>query len=128
MPSGATAQIGIQTVITPGILLLEKDKDHTILITKENHKSVQIRLFSRTRAAKVAGSFWLNTLAFGWWNFGIGTAIGMTVDAATGSLKGLASDSVLIPLEPGEGQVIIDSQGIVSGEEKKREKSRPLRF
>lgn len=108
-PSGATVIAGGQSFTTPGILQLVKNRSHNIIIKMDGYKTVRININSKVRAGGVGSSFASNTAAWGWWTLGIGTAIGMITDAASGSLKDINVEGIYIPLTPGEGEIVLDS-------------------
>lgn len=112
-PTNATVIIGGMEQKSPAVFTLEKKKNYQIIVKKEGYKSVIINLRSQVKGGDVGTSFVTNTLAWGWWTLGIGTAIGMIADASTGSLVNLDSDGLYIKMEQGEGENVIEASSLI---------------
>jgi len=98
-PPGATVRCSGQQITTPGSLNLTRAQDHILYFEKTGYKPISYTLHSKVQGKDVGGSFITNTVTTGWWTLGIGTAAGMIVDAASGSMKDLETKSVLVKLE-----------------------------
>jgi len=120
-PSGATVIVGGQESTSPAVFTLEKKKNYQIVIKKKGYRSVIINLRSRAKAGDVGTSFLTNTAAFGWWSLGIGTAIGMLADAATGSVVDLDTDSIFVKLQQGEGEIVLEASDMIKKKKQKKE-------
>lgn len=112
-PSNATVMIGGMEQKSPAVFTLEKKKNYQVIIKKEGYKSTIINLRSQVKGGDVGTSFVTNTLAWGWWTLGIGTAVGMITDASTGSMVDLDADGLYVKLEPGEGEKVIEASSLV---------------
>ena len=95
---GTVASSSGQQVLTPGLLVLDRADDHAIQFSAPGHDPQTIVIRSHNKPGLWIGSIVLNTLAFGWWSLGIGTVIGVAVDASTGSLRDLPEDGSAAPL------------------------------
>ena len=108
MDIGKTAQ----SVMTPGVLNLDMKKSYNIVIRKPGYKTVNVAFSTGFRAKDVGVSFLGNTAVFGWWTFGIGTAVGMAVDAFSGSMSGFKQNGIFLVLERGNGEIYITEKDL----------------
>jgi|GEM_PF-960545 len=108
-PPGANVICGNQAFISPGMLQLARSASHQITISKEGYKTVYINVSSKMTSGALAGSFLSNTAAWGWWSFGVGTALGMITDATSGSLRDVKIAGFYLPLTAGKGEITIDA-------------------
>jgi len=126
-PQEANIACDGQRLISPTTVNLDKATDHSIIITKTGYKAVNIRLRSGVRPFKgVGASFVENTAAWGWWTLGIGTAAGMIVDAASGSMKDLNTTEIYIQLEPGEGIINMTDGDLLKAQKERQDKTKAL--
>ncbi|MBI1869840.1 MAG: hypothetical protein HYS07_01445 [Chlamydiae bacterium] len=121
-PAGAIVKCSGQTIETPGSLSLHRSQDHVIYIEKPGYKRAVVHLRSRPSGGDMGASFFTNTATVGWWTLGIGTVAGMAVDAVSGSMNDLETTSLLVKLEPGEGEVHIEASDLIQSDKKKRRK------
>lgn len=122
-PQEANITCDGQRLISPTTVNLDKSTDHSIIITKGGYKTVNIKLRSGVRPFKgVGASFVENTAAWGWWTLGIGTAAGMIVDAASGSMKDLNTTEIYIKLEPGEGIINMTDADLIKAYKERQNK------
>lgn len=119
-PSAAVVKCSGQSIETPGSLSLHRSQDHMLYIEKHGYKRAVVYLRSRAGGEGVGASFFTNTVTVGWWTLGIGTAAGMLVDTASGSMKDLETTSLRIKLEPGEGEVQIEASSLIKEEGQRR--------
>ncbi len=89
-----------QTISTPGVLRLRRDRNHVIQISHTGFRVAVVRVRSRHDPYGWAGSIGFNFLAWGWWSGGIGLVIGVVVDVVHGSVRELEPDTVFVPLIP----------------------------
>ena len=126
-PQEANITCDGQRLISPTTVNLDKATDHSIIITKNGYNTVNIKLRSGVRPFKgVGASFVENTAAWGWWTLGIGTAAGMIVDAASGSMKDLNTTEIYIQLEPGEGVINMTDADLLKVQKEKQDKTKAL--
>ena len=99
-------------VITPGSISLRQSKNHSCLAEKAGYKKEVIEIRSVTSWSGFANSFALNTAAWGWWTFGIGTGIGMLIDFPSGAMKNLKQDHFEFRMQSAEESEKIKKGGI----------------
>lgn len=98
--------------ITPGSIALRQSKNHSCLAEKSGYKKEVIEIRSGTSWSGFANSFALNTAAWGWWTFGIGTGIGMLIDFPSGAMKNLKQDHFEFRMQSAEESEKIKKEGI----------------
>ncbi len=98
--------------ITPGSISLRQSKNHSCLAEKSGYKKEVIEIRSGTSWSGFANSFALNTAAWGWWTFGIGTGIGMLIDFPSGAMKNLKQDHFEFRMRSAEESEKIQKGGI----------------
>lgn len=98
--------------ITPGSISLRQSKNHSCLAEKSGYKKEVIEIRSGTSWSGFANSFALNTAAWGWWTFGIGTGIGMLIDFPSGAMKNLKQDHFEFRMQSAEESEKIKKGGI----------------
>lgn len=118
IPDGARVIIGLKEKESPSLFALDPRKKYEIIIKKEGYKTVRVKLIPSSKAEKFGESLGSNTLVFGWWSFGIGTAAGMLVDAASGSILNFDTDTLTVELEKGTGELNIDAKSLYKKEDK----------
>lgn len=97
--------------ITPGSIALRQSKSHACLAEKSGYRKEVIEIKSGTSWAGFANSFALNTAAWGWWTFGIGTGIGLLVDFPSGAMRNLKQEHVDLKMNPlHESKIEAESQ------------------
>ena len=101
-PLGATAIAGGQVVTTPGRLATSRTRKQVVVVKKEGYQTRKVELpvgFSWKQFGLSLGG---NTATIGWWTLGIGTVIGMVVDAFSGAMRDVKTDGIHVILQPGE--------------------------
>jgi len=88
-PPGAMISDGRSTITTPGILTLERKKDHMLTITKPGYQNETVRL-----GHVISGAVFGNII------FGVGGLIGWGVDAISGAQWRLEPEALSVKLHP----------------------------
>lgn len=101
-PPGASAIAGGQIITTPGRIATSRTRKQVVVVKKEGYQSRKVELpvgFSWKQFGLSLGG---NTATIGWWTLGIGTIIGMIVDAFSGAMRDVKIDGIHVTLQPGQ--------------------------
>ena len=107
-PPGSTAIAGGQVITTPGRVAMSRTRKQIVVVKKEGYQTRKLELpvgFSWKQFGLSLGG---NTATIGWWTLGIGTIIGMIVDAFSGAMRDVKTDGIHVILQP--GQALPDDQ------------------
>ena len=85
---------------TPGSLSLVQSKDHACSAEADGYQKEVFEIRSRPSLAGFVHSTALNTAAWGWWTFGIGTGLGWLVDLPSGAMKNLKEGNIFLEMKP----------------------------
>ena len=107
-PPAAQAMVNAQTIQTPGNLDLDSGRDQEIRIAKSGYKEVLLRIGSGPSRSASPSSPALSS-ASARRTLGSGTAAGWFIGSSEAADGGPGSRSLLVRLEPGEGQETIEA-------------------
>ena len=88
-----------KSIKTPGSILLTQSRDNSCTAEKDGFEKTAFKINSKSTWRGFVHSTAVNTALWGWWTWGIGTAIGWLIDYASGSMKDLTVDRMEIDLK-----------------------------